>query len=686
MARGPTTLRGVRPPALDMRTRLLSAVVATAAVVAAVGLASRRPDATGAGEARASLAGTVRAPEFPAGLEWLNTAAPLTLKELRGKVVVLDFWTYGCINCMHDFPWIKKLEADFPDTLVVIGVHSAKFSEEGNTRNIREIILRYGLDYPVINDSRFEVWNEWGVSAWPTLAIVDPAGNVVTERAGEGFYPGFTRVIASLVQKFGAQGRLDRRPLKLKREKQGLPQTVLSFPGKVRVDPKGNRLFISDTDHNRIVVAALDSGEVLAVIGSGKRGFRDGEFANAEFDHPEGTVLSPDGETLYVADTENHSLREADLLRRRVTTLDGTGAQASGYPPPGGTAPGVALSSPWDLALTGDDLYIAMAGCHQIWRMDLRTRRIGPFAGTGAEGYEDGSLNEATLAQPSGLTTGPDGRIYFADSEGSSIRAVDPGSGAVVTVAGAGDSLFGFGYRDGSGRHARFQHPLGVVAYGGRVYVADTYNNRIRVVDPRNGAARTLAGGSPGWRDGKDPLFYEPGGIDAAHGTLYIADTNNHSIRTLDIATGAASTFVLKGVSRLARGDVYAGKEVRLQPMSVAAGKGSVRFTVELPDGFAPNPQAPSEVAVSSSGGDAIALTGPATFTGAGPRFPMTFPATFTPGSGEVTIDLSLVYCRETQASVCMITQARLELPVRVVGAGGTTAGNPVLDVTYTIR
>jgi thiol-disulfide isomerase/thioredoxin len=333
-------------------------------------------------------AGTVPTREFPQGLDWLNTAAPLTLKKLRGKVVLLDFWTYGCINCMHDFPWIRKLEEDFPDTLVVIGVHSAKFAEEGNTRNIREIILRYGIDYPVINDSRFTVWHQWGVSAWPTLALVDPAGNVVTERAGEGFYPEFKAIITSLVNEFGAKGLLDLRPLKLKLEKEGLPQTVLSFPGKVRVDPKGNRLFISDTDHDRIVVAALDTGQVLEVIGCGKKGFMDGDFATARFDHPQGTVLSQDGGTLYVADTGNNSLRRVNLLDHRVTTLDGTGAQATEYPPPGGTAPGVALSSPWDLALAGNDLYVAMAGCHQIWRMDLTTGRIGAYAGTGAEGAQ----------------------------------------------------------------------------------------------------------------------------------------------------------------------------------------------------------------------------------------------------------------------------------------------------------
>jgi DNA-binding beta-propeller fold protein YncE len=671
---------------LVMRRPSLTLAVAAALIAGAVALTF-----VGCGRAAESLsakrfAGSTPTPDFPAGLAWLNTAAPLSMKALRGKVVLLDFWTYGCINCMHDFPWIKRLEADFPDTLVVIGVHSAKFTEEGNTRNIREIILRYGIDYPVINDSRFQVWKEWGVNAWPTLALVDPAGNVVTERAGEGFYPEFKETIASLIRSFGAKGLLDRWPLKLKLEKHGLPQTVLSFPGKVRADAKGNRLFISDTDHNRIVVAALDSGKVLAVIGSGTRGFRDGDFSAAEFDHPQGLALSSNGDTLYIADTDNHALRAADLRRHRVATLDGTGAQASAYPPAGGTAPGVALSSPWDLAAVGDDLFIAMAGCHQIWRMNLATGRIGPFAGTGAEGYADGPLDRATLAQPSGLTVGRDGRIYFADSEGSSIRFVDPRQREVVTLAGAGDSLFGFGYRNGTGRHARFQHPLGVVAYEGPLYVADTYNNRIRVVDPRTGETRTLAGGNPGWRDGKDPLFYEPGGIDAANGTLYVADTNNHSIRTVDIATGAASTLVLKGVSMLAAGDVYGGAAARLQPQTVAAGQGSVLLTVELPEGFAPNAQAPSNVSVAVTRGDAVSLPGATTFTGAGPRFPMTFPAVFKAGTAEVTIDLSLVYCREQRASVCMIKQARLTVPVQVVEKSVASAPKPILEVTYRIR
>ena len=256
----------------------------------------------------------------------------------------------------------------------------------------------------------------------------------------------------------------------------------------------------------------------------------------------------------------------------------------------------------------------------------------------------------------------------------------------VATLAGAGNSLFNFGDRDGKGRRALFQHPLGVVASKGLLYVADTYDNRIRVVDPPTGAVRTLAGGAPGWRDGKDPLFYEPGGIDAAKGTLYVADTNNNSIRTVDIATGAASTLVLKGASMLASDHVYGEATVRLPPQTVGAGSGSVRFAVELPEGFAPDPQAPSEVSVSVSRGDAVSFTGATTFTGAGPHFPMTFPAVFKAGTAEVTLDVALVYCREQQASVCMIKQARLTVPLQVVETSAASAPSPVLNVTYRIR
>jgi len=497
-----------------------------------------------------SLSARRPAPEFPPGLDWLNTDRALTLGELRGKVVIIDFWTYGCINCMHVIPDLKRLETDFPDQLVVISVHSAKFENERETENIRRIIWRYGLKHPIVNDRDFLVWRSWDVRAWPTVFIIDPAGNVVGRHSGEGVYTLFKPIIERLVRDFDARGLLDRTPLQLKLEKEGISRRALSFPGKVLADEKGRRLFVADTNHHRIIVADIASGKVLKVIGSGQPGFKDGDFPRSSLDHPQGMALERDGRILYIADTGNHAVRRADLLAEEMATLVGVGFQSSEYPPRGGTAPDVALNSPWDVELDGEQLYIAMAGAHQIWVMDTKSQAIHPFAGSGREGTRDGLLDVAELAQPSDLTGDGKGRLYFADSEGSSIRRIetDRGKGEVATLAGSGASLFDYGDVDGIGGNARLQHPLGVVYYKGMIYVADTYNHKIKRLDPETREIRTFLGGQGGWRDGTDPLFYEPGGIDAAGDMLYIADTNNHCLRVVDLATRQTSTLLLEGI------------------------------------------------------------------------------------------------------------------------------------------
>ena len=316
------------------------------------------------------------APDFPRGLEWLNTDRPLALSQLRGKIVLLDFWTYGCINCIHVIPDLERLEEEFAAEIVVIGVHSAKFDQESSTENIRQIILRYGLEHPVVNDHDFEIWKSFGVNAWPTLYAIDPGGGVVGYHSGEGVYEILQPVITDLIAEF--EGSIDRTPLGLKLESEGLPETVLSFPGKVTGDP--GRLFISDTNHNRIVQTDLD-GTVQAVYGTGQPAYVDGDVDSAAFNQPQGTALSSDGSVLYVADTENHVVRSVELATGIVGTVAGTGYK--GWPPSTGEAVATALNSPWGLELAGDQLYIAMAGTHQIWSLDLLSGIVGPFAGSG---------------------------------------------------------------------------------------------------------------------------------------------------------------------------------------------------------------------------------------------------------------------------------------------------------------
>jgi DNA-binding beta-propeller fold protein YncE len=615
------------------------------------------------------------APEFPDGLEWLNVARPLSMAGLRGKIVLVDFWTYGCVNCIHNLPELKRLQAEYPDELVVIGVHSAKFTAEAETENIRRIIQRYELNYPVVNDKSLTVWHTWGARAWPTLVLVDAAGVMAALHVGEGAYRVMKPLVATLIREAEGRGRLDRTPLTDVLARETRPATVLAFPGKVRADPAGGRLFIADSGHHRVVVVDTRSDEVLAVIGSGERGLRDGDLRAAAFDTPQGMALAPGGGTLYVADTGNHALRAVDLAAGQVTTIAGTGSRAQKPQVAARPALDAALSSPWDLALDGRRLFVAMAGLHQVWLLNLNDGTIGPYAGSGLEGVAGGPRADADLAQPSGLALDGRGALFLADTESSAVRRVGLGArGEVETLAGARD-LFAFGDADGVGRAARLQHPQGIAYAEGALYIADTYNHKIKRLDPATGAVRTLFGGAPGWRDGAEPLFYEPGGLDVAGGVLYVADTNNHAVRAVDLAGGQARTLVLRGIERFtpsADEAGYRGVVVRLPPVTVAPGAGIVRLDIALPPGYKVNDLAPSSVAWRVEGG-VVSLPADADRSLAGLRFPLELPATFTPGAGELVADLTVIYCEAVTPDLCLIEEARVVAPL-TVAAGGAGA------------
>ena len=487
----------------------------------------------------------VRAPEFPAGLDWLNTPRPLTLADLRGKVVLLDFWTYGCVNCMHVIPDLKRLEAQYPQELVVIGVHTAKFAHEAETENIRRLVQRYELTHPVVNDHAYQLWESYAVRAWPSFALIDPSGYVVGHHAGEGIYGLFNTAIAALVREAETKGMLNRQPLNLDQAKEGLPDSPLCFPGKILADGVNNRLFIADSNHNRIVITNLE-GQVQAVIGSGVAGWQDGEWSTARFYRPQGLTLA-DADTLYVADTENSSISRVDLSTRKVVTVAGTGRQAF-IRPASGRGRELALNTPWDVLYHAGTVFIAMAGQHQLWGYSPTSETVYLLAGTGREALVDGTQLNGCLNQPSGLTT--DGQqLYVADAEASAIRSAgfDIG-GQLKTLVGTG--LFDFGDQDGVGEGVLLQHPLGVAYHEGRVYIADTYNSKIKVLDPVTRECHTFLGNGRGWRDGvgTEVLLDEPGGLSIAHGHLYLADTNNHVIRVADLTSGQVRTMTLQGI------------------------------------------------------------------------------------------------------------------------------------------
>jgi hypothetical protein len=442
---------------------------------------------------------------------------------------------------MHILPQLRKLERKYADVLQVVGIHSAKFRAEQATEAVRDAILRYGIEHPVVNDSEFRVWQAYAVRAWPTLMFIDPAGKVIGKHEGEFSFEAFDGLLAEMVSAFEAVGLLDRRSLHFRPEQ--MPMAPLLFPGMVLADAAGDRFFIADSGHHRILVTDL-AGTVQQVVGSGNAGLVDGPAGVAEFNAPQGMALY--GDTLLVADTENHALRAISLEHWDVTTLAGTGEQGHERHPTGAGRT-IALSSPWDLAVHGDRLFIAMAGTHQIWQLDLHSGNLRVFAGSGAENLLDGSLDDAQFAQPSGLALLGD-TLYVADSEASGIRSIKLRGDQVTTVVGLG--LFEFGDVDGTGDDVRLQHPLGLCALPGGLLIADTYNHRLKRLRPETRAVSAWSGsGVPGFHDGPAPdaQFREPSGVSVAHGKVYVADTNNHVVRMVDGETGAVGTLAVTG-------------------------------------------------------------------------------------------------------------------------------------------
>ncbi len=493
------------------------------------------------------------APEFPEGYIWLNTTYPLSLRSLRGNVVLLDFWTYCCINCMHMLPILSNLEEKYKNkNFIVIGVHSAKFINEEEPANIKEAIDRYDIQHPVIVDESMHIWEQYEVKAWPTFVIIDPEQKILYRFEEEIPQMYLEKIIDKIIEKGRIDKVLSSKPPTIKKGKNGDKPTLFYYPGKLSFSRSKNddRVAISDSNHNKIIIASIDNGNILDIIGNGQKGFLDGRFNESSFFRPQG-ILWIDEDTIFVADTENHAIRKIDLKKKEVTTIAGTGTQG-GYIRYGAEVAGrtCSLSSPWDLAMYKDRVFIAMAGLHQIWYLDINSQKVSPYAGDGTENLVNGALMESRFAQPSGLSMEKD-MLYVADSESSSIRFIDLKKHYTGTIVGKG--LFEFGYEDGALNNAKLQHPIGIDSNNRNIYVADTYNNAIRFIDIEKREMKTIIGTKDVHSVCRfdDPHcdilgLYEPSDVKIHVNKLYIADTNNHLIRSFDMRTSLLKTVKLK--------------------------------------------------------------------------------------------------------------------------------------------
>jgi len=462
----------------------------------------------------------ITAPELPATLQWVNTERPLQLSELRGKIVLLHFWTSGCIHCMHMMPDLKYLESKYRDNLVVIGIHSPRFPHDKLKSCVLKAINRFHIRHPVAHDPIMRVWTKYGIKSWPAIVFIDAEGHVIGKLGGEGRRKQLDSLIQEHIDKAEKKGILSNQHIGTLRKQE--PESVLSFPGKLFATE--NHLYISDSGHNR-VIEVNQHGRVMRSFGSGSQGLLDGDATGASFDNPQGLVKL--NNYLYVADTGNHAIRRIDLQSNEVITIAGDGKIGKGGNQISSDPLALSLNSPWDVCIHGSDLYIAMAGWHQIWKMDLMQNSLVSISGSGKSDMQDGSSQVASMAQPSGLSVG-DYCLYVADSQSSSVRVVRLPGGQVSTLIGK--SISSSGDKDGGWSQAQLQHPQAVVSNlkQGQIYIADTYNNKIKLMDEGSKGIKTL--------DSKN-LLDEPSGLSMTSDTLWIANTNKHEIVKMNLLT-----------------------------------------------------------------------------------------------------------------------------------------------------
>lgn len=655
-------------------------------------------------------------PEFPEGLEWLNTEAPISVyKDLCGKVVVLDFFTYCCINCIHLLPDLHALEHAYSDKdgLLIVGVHSAKFPNEKVLDNIKSAVLRYNISHPVVNDADASLWQELEVSCWPTLVILGPRGNMLFSLIGEGHKDKLFLYTSITLKYYKDRGQIRDHKIGIKLYKDSLPSSPLLFPGKVTVDQVTNRLVIADTGHHRILVI-WKNGQIQYSIGGPNPGRKDGMFSEATFNSPQGVAIM--NNIIYVADTENHLIRKIDLQAEKVSTVAGIGIQGTDKE---GGAEGEQqpISSPWDVTFgtsgsevqRDDILWIAMAGTHQIWALLLDSCKLPKknelkkgtclrFAGSGNEENRNNAYpHKAGFAQPSGLSLAseePWNCLFVADSESSTVRTISLKDGAVKHLVGGErdpTNLFAFGDADGVGIKAKLQHPLGVAWDNKRnlLYVADSYNHKIKIVDPKTKSCTTLAGtGNTDNVTGSsftESTFNEPGGLCIGENgqLLYVADTNNHQIKVMDLETKTISVLpIFRSASSVVDGPVLgetqktlpklpkSAASIRLSPVTARPGQTlQFKLRLDLPSGTKLTEGVPSCWFVTAEGNEWLLQgqtpSGEIESMSSQPTISLQVPGHCLSLEAVVCVSVLLYYC-SADSGACMMQGVLFRQPLQI--------------------
>lgn len=482
----------------------------------------------------------------PAGFQLLNTDKSLSMASLKGHVTLLFFWTYSNLNSIHalaDMETLMQMYGAKP--FQVVGVHSPKFFNEREGRNVRAAVIRHGITFPVIVDKSYALWKKYGIKAWPTYIVIGSGGGVVGRLAGEKRLKLLEPIIKQALKRGKKKKTLTKQRFVSQPPKY--PGTLLSFPCKMALDEKNQRLYIADSGHHQVVEAQLldtAKAKIVSRIGTGKRGFTNGDYSAASFSMPMGLAFH--NGLLYVADMDNHAIRVVDTASKKVTTFAGDGTFGEFGKP----------NSPGAVIVHDNTLYVAMSGGHQLWKASLagetkgETGELELYVGNGYENFIDGSALGSSLARPAGFAVDGEGkRLFFVDADVSALRVVSLADDSVKSLIGEG--MFKYGFKDGELAQAQMQFPLAAAYAENKVYLADTFNHALRMADLKEGKIYTLLWSSEdkkhlvnnGTKTSQPPLN-EPGGLLLRGNMLYIADTNNHKIHVYDIEKRTLQTLV----------------------------------------------------------------------------------------------------------------------------------------------
>jgi len=464
----------------------------------------------------------VRAPELPGSIEWFNVDRPVRLADLHGMLVLLDFSLGDTACSRHSQHELNRLAGRFSDELVILCAHLPELPAAMRRSHVRSLISRQDVRFPVLHDPERVCRALFGIHDQPVRILIDRDGCIVGTSHGIGKQSHLERVIAHQISLCGGWARRGP-PFKVRLE----PATrgTLHFPTRLIV--AHDRLYIADSGNNRILMTTKQGG-ILREYGGVAAGFVDGPAGSAAFDNPQG--LCRVDEYVYVADTGNHAIRRINLRTDEVETLAGTGSDAGQDLSKLSMPRDCVLNTPCDVLFRRGQLFIAMTGLHQVWRLSMIDNVLSIFAGSGAAGSADGPSHLASFTQPVSLAW-CDGRFYCVDAGSGTVRCIDPVSGYVTTLQVGAD-------RAGTGAAGmeQLQHPLDITSdeRRKRLWIADTWNNTIRSVDIR---VRPATRGVSGRR------LDEPAGLAFDNNTLYIANTNAHEVLRVDTDSGRAEAL-----------------------------------------------------------------------------------------------------------------------------------------------